>query len=101
MCCGSNRFGCGCGCQCGCGGSGCGCGWGCGGVGGGSWIVDSGVATLPSFPDRPVFEPVVSGVSSDFPVYVSLPASMTRGSANLRAAVNLDSSGSGCPFARG
>ena len=98
MCCGGNSnnwSSCGCGCGCGESWNSCGCGCGsnngCGGNG--------GAVTLPSFPDFPVWDGAGSGSATpDYPVYVSLPAYMTRGSANLRAAVDLDS---GCPFARG
>ena len=96
-CCGNSNNWSSCGCGCGCGESwnscGCGCGSnnGCGGNG--------GAVTLPSFPDFPVWDGAGSGSATpDYPVYVSLPAYMPRGSANLRAAVDLDS---GCPFARG
>lgn len=95
MCCRSNRSSRGC---C-CGSSCCHC---CGSVSDsscGCWGVDSGAVTLPSFPDCSFCESVSPDVSAvNFPVYVSMPASMSRGSANLRAAVNLDS---GCPYARG
>ena len=44
----------------------CGCNGNANGVGG----VDSGITTLPSFPDTPAFP----GCSLRFPVYVSYPA---------------------------
>ncbi|MEQ2441905.1 hypothetical protein WMO64_00295 [Pseudoflavonifractor sp. CLA-AP-H29] len=77
MCnCSNRRCCCCCGCSCGCS---------CG---------NGGAVTLPSFPDRPVWDSDSSGDS--YPVYVAMPAFMTRGSANLQAAVELDS-GSSCP----
>ena len=103
-CCGNSNNWSSCGCGCGCGGSWDSCGCGCGssnscGSGSGCGCGGSGgVTTLPSFPDRPVWDGSGSADMPDYPVYVSLPAYMTRGSANLRAAVDLDS---GCPFARG
>ena len=58
------------------------------------FLRERGAVTLPSFPDRPVWDSDSSGDS--YPVYVAMPAFMTRGSANLQAAVELDS-GSSCP----
>lgn len=105
MCCRSNGSSRGCGCGCGSsGGSSCGCACGCGSSGGwgstcGCWGVDNGAVALPSFPDCSVCESIAPDSSAvNFPVYVSMPATMSRGSANLRAAVDLDR---GCPYARG
>ena len=71
----------------------CGCSWGCGCSCG-----NGGAVTLPSFPDRPVWDSAPSGGS--FPVYVAMPAYMTRGSASLQAAVEMDADAS-CSCGRG
>lgn len=78
--CSNRRCCCCCGCCCGCS---------CG---------NGGAVTLPSFPDRPVWDSAPSG--DGYPVYVAMPAFMTRDSANLQAAVELDA-GSSCACSRG
>lgn len=84
MCCNNNRNRCGCGCGCHrpmpmpC------CDCGCGG----------GATTLPSFPDWPVY----ARQEMEFPVYISVPATMSRGTANLSASVEMAES---CGCARG
>lgn len=70
MCCNTNRqCCCNCGCSCGCS---CGCNCGCGSNN------DSGINTLPSFPDQPAW----SGDLSGYPVYVSVPTFLWNGSNN-------------------
>lgn len=53
---------------------------------------------LPVFPDWPVYE---APVAQEYPVYISVPTTMARGSVNMTASVESQFGNSGCGCSRG